>query len=96
MAALPLWALTAPPPPTTLQDARYSKLQQAENAKFEIFDIAPYGVPYALWGFIFILLTQAGAGAGARVRVCARGRRGAHGPNVLRVPHVCPWRLCGV
>lgn len=26
---------------------------------FGIFDIAPYGVPYAIWGFLFIVLTQA-------------------------------------
>ncbi|PNW77626.1 hypothetical protein CHLRE_10g445000v5 [Chlamydomonas reinhardtii] len=42
-----------------LQDARYTKAKQLDQAKFQIFDIAPYGVPYALWGFVFILLTQA-------------------------------------
>ena len=25
---------------------------------FQIFDVAPYGVPYAIWGFLFVLLTQ--------------------------------------
>ena len=25
---------------------------------FGIFDIAPYGVPYAIWGFLFMCLTQ--------------------------------------
>ena len=29
------------------QERRYKK---GENAKFGIFDIAPWGVPYALWG----------------------------------------------
>jgi hypothetical protein len=23
-----------------------------------IFDIAPYGIPYAIWGFLFMCLTQ--------------------------------------
>ncbi|PNW74959.1 hypothetical protein CHLRE_12g502600v5 [Chlamydomonas reinhardtii] len=41
-----------------LQDARYAKSKQVDQAKFQIFDIAPYGVPYALWGFVFILLAQ--------------------------------------
>ena len=29
-----------------------------DEAKFGMFDIAPYGVPYALMGFVFIILTQ--------------------------------------
>ncbi|KAG2448929.1 hypothetical protein HYH02_006277 [Chlamydomonas schloesseri] len=41
-----------------LQDARYTKAKKLDQAKFQIFDIAPYGVPYALWGFVYILLTQ--------------------------------------
>ncbi|GIL78280.1 hypothetical protein Vretifemale_7730, partial [Volvox reticuliferus] len=41
-----------------LQDTRYTKLKKYADAKFKIFDIAPYGVPYALWGFIFIVATQ--------------------------------------
>ncbi|KAG2451461.1 hypothetical protein HYH02_004059 [Chlamydomonas schloesseri] len=41
-----------------LQDARYTKAKKFADAKFQIFDIAPYGVPYALWGFVYILLTQ--------------------------------------
>ncbi|KXZ43508.1 hypothetical protein GPECTOR_88g451 [Gonium pectorale] len=39
-------------------DTRYTKLKRLDEAKFKIFDIAPYGVPYALWGFIFIVVTQ--------------------------------------
>ena len=39
------------------QAARYDG-KDAENAQFKIFDIAPYGVPYAIWGFLFVLLTQ--------------------------------------
>lgn len=41
-----------------LQDARYTKAKKYADAKFKIFDIAPYGVPYALWGFIFIVVVQ--------------------------------------
>ncbi|PNH12358.1 putative sodium/sulfate cotransporter 3, partial [Tetrabaena socialis] len=41
-----------------LQDTRYTKAKKLEDVKFKMFDIAPYGVPYALWGFIFIVLTQ--------------------------------------
>jgi di/tricarboxylate transporter len=42
------------------QQTRYKNNPDA--AKFGIFDIAPYGIPYALWGFLFIILTQVGGG----------------------------------
>lgn len=47
-----------------------------------MFDIAAYGVPYALWGAVFIILTQVGAGpvegvvereTWTRCRPCAEG-----------------------
>ncbi|PNH03965.1 putative sodium/sulfate cotransporter 3 [Tetrabaena socialis] len=41
-----------------LQDTRYTKAKKLDDVKFKMFDIAPYGVPYALWGFIFVVLTQ--------------------------------------
>ncbi|KXZ47562.1 hypothetical protein GPECTOR_34g721 [Gonium pectorale] len=42
-----------------MQEKRYSQNEARKNeAKFGIFDIAPYGVPYALWGFIFIVTVQ--------------------------------------
>jgi hypothetical protein len=48
------------------QEARYAKQNKSNQAKFGIFDIAPYGVPYALWGVLFIALTQVrGAPVGA-------------------------------
>jgi len=40
------------------QTQRYTTLKKLEEAKFQIFDIAPYGIPYAIWGFLFIALTQ--------------------------------------
>ncbi len=43
---------------TGLQDTFYTRKNELENVKFQIFDIAPYGVPYALWGFLFVVLTQ--------------------------------------
>jgi di/tricarboxylate transporter len=43
---------------TGLQDVNYTKKKQLDNAKFQIFDIAPFGVPYALWGYLFVVLTQ--------------------------------------
>ncbi len=42
----------------------------------QIFDIAPYGVPYALWGFVFLLLTQ----------VCSHSRRNACGTRLIHRP----------
>ncbi|EFJ39565.1 hypothetical protein VOLCADRAFT_100805 [Volvox carteri f. nagariensis] len=48
-----------------LQETRYTKAKRFDEAKFRIFDIAPYGVPYALWGFIFIVATQATFGVSA-------------------------------
>ncbi|KAG2432791.1 hypothetical protein HXX76_008526 [Chlamydomonas incerta] len=41
-----------------MQDTRYTKQKKQDEAKFGMFDIAPYGVPYALMGFVFIILTQ--------------------------------------
>ncbi|KAG2495059.1 hypothetical protein HYH03_006670 [Edaphochlamys debaryana] len=35
-----------------MQDNRY------KDYKFGMFDISPYGIPYALWGFCFLLLVQ--------------------------------------
>ena len=40
------------------QQARYAKTDPA-NGQFKIFDIAPYGVPYAIWGFLFVIFMQA-------------------------------------
>ncbi len=39
-----------------MQAVRYKN--NPMEAQFKIFDIAPYGVPYALWGFIFVVTTQ--------------------------------------
>ena len=36
-----------------MQQTRYKK-----EPPFGIFDIAPYGVPYAIWGFLYMILTQ--------------------------------------
>lgn len=36
------------------QSDRYRR-SDPRNAQFRIFDIAPYGVPYAIWGFIWIV-----------------------------------------
>ncbi|GIL57892.1 hypothetical protein Vafri_13129 [Volvox africanus] len=41
-----------------MQGDRYTKLKKYEEASFGMFDIAAYGVPYALWGAVFIILTQ--------------------------------------
>lgn len=38
--------------------AQTSRYKTGENATFAIFDIAPYGIPYAIWGFMFVLVTQ--------------------------------------
>ncbi|GFH22081.1 uncharacterized protein HaLaN_19489, partial [Haematococcus lacustris] len=40
------------------QATRYEKLKKFDDVKFRIFDIAPYGVPYAIWGFLFVIMTQ--------------------------------------
>ena len=39
------------------QQARYAKLDPTLG-NFKIFDIAPYGVPYAIWGFLFVIIMQ--------------------------------------
>ena len=39
------------------QQQRYSKSDPA-NAQFRIFDIAPYGIPYAIWGFLFVVFME--------------------------------------
>ena len=39
------------------QQARYAKTNPALG-QFKIFDIAPYGVPYAIWGFLFVIFMQ--------------------------------------
>lgn len=39
------------------QNTRYAKTDPA-NAQFKIFDIAPYGIPYAIWGFLFVIFMQ--------------------------------------
>ena len=39
------------------QQSRYSKDDPALG-QFKIFDIAPYGVPYAIWGFLFVVFMQ--------------------------------------
>ncbi len=31
-----------------LQTTRYTRLKRADDAQLKIFDIAPYGIPYAL------------------------------------------------
>ncbi|GLC48755.1 putative sodium/sulfate cotransporter 3 [Pleodorina starrii] len=41
-----------------MQDARYTALKKLQDARFGMFDIAAYGVPYALWGAVFIIFTQ--------------------------------------
>lgn len=40
-----------------LQTSRYAK-KDADAARFNIFGIAPWGIPYAIWGWIFMCLTQ--------------------------------------
>ena len=39
------------------QQTRYAKTDPAA-AQFRIFDIAPYGIPYAIWGFIFVIFME--------------------------------------
>jgi hypothetical protein len=61
-----------------LQQSRY------DNVTFNIFAIAPYGVPYAIWGFLFIIFTQ---------RWLLPGHTGNVSKNLLlgaRVPAISP------
>jgi di/tricarboxylate transporter len=59
--------LTAP-----LASAAHAHLQKNDDeAKFGMFDIAPYGVPYALMGFVFIILTQRFLRGSSRTQACA-------------------------
>lgn len=39
-----------------LQADRYNSLDQPENATFGFFDITPYGISYACFGFIYIVI----------------------------------------
>ena len=39
------------------QQTRYAKTDPA-NAQLRIFDIAPYGIPYAIWGFLFVIFME--------------------------------------
>lgn len=39
-----------------LQQDRYMELGQPENARFGFFDITPYGISYAVFGFLYIAI----------------------------------------